>query len=80
MNTKRGVTLVILSIKLTNYKGYDLLGYHITLQGFSPSQKTQEKALENAKQRYAQGGLKSLLEYLQNQSFVGILSAQLMCL
>jgi RNA-directed DNA polymerase len=45
-------------------KGFDLLGYHITLQGLSPSQKTQEKALENAKQRYAQGGQKSLLEYL----------------
>ena len=47
-----------------NQKGFDLLGYNITLQGFSPSQRTQEKALENAKQRYAQGGLKSLLEYL----------------
>jgi hypothetical protein len=41
-----------------------LLGYHITPQGFSPSQKTQEKALENAKRRYAQGGQKALAEYL----------------
>ena len=47
-----------------NQKGFDLLGYHITLQGFSPSQKTQEKALKNAKYRHAQGGKKSLLEYL----------------
>jgi hypothetical protein len=45
-------------------KDFDLLGYHITPQSFSPSQKTQEKALENAKQRYAQGGQKSLAEYL----------------
>jgi RNA-directed DNA polymerase len=45
-------------------KGFDLLGYHITPQSFSPSQKTQEKALENARRRYAQGGQKSLVEYL----------------
>ena len=45
-------------------KGFDLLGYHITPQGFSPSQKTQEKALENALRRYAQGGSKSLQLYL----------------
>lgn len=45
-------------------KGFDLLGYHITLQGLSPSQKTQEKALEIATQRYAQGGLKPLMTYL----------------
>ena len=45
-------------------KGFDLLGYHITPKNFSPSQKTQEKALENAKRRYAQGGKKSLVEYL----------------
>jgi hypothetical protein len=38
---------------------------NITLQSFSPSHKTQEKALEIAKRRYAQGGLKSLQEYLQ---------------
>lgn len=48
-----------------NQKGFDLLGYNITLQGFSPSHKTQEKALEIAKRRYAQGGFKSLQEYLQ---------------
>jgi hypothetical protein len=47
-----------------NQKGFDLLGYSITLQGFSPSQKTQEKALEKAKRRYAQGGHKSLQIYL----------------
>lgn len=46
-------------------KGFDLLGYHITPKGLSPSQKTQGKALENAKQRHAQGGHKSLQEYLQ---------------
>jgi len=45
-------------------KGFDLLGYHITLQGLSPNQKTQKKALENAKRRYAQGVLRSLREYL----------------
>jgi len=49
-------------------KGFDLLGYHITPKGFSLSQKAQEKALENAKQRYAQGGLKPLLEYLNRWS------------
>ena len=48
-----------------NQKGFDLLGYNITLQDFSPSHKTQEKALEIAKRRYTQGGLKSLQEYLQ---------------
>ncbi|MBX9785809.1 MAG: hypothetical protein K2Y08_00580 [Alphaproteobacteria bacterium] len=48
-----------------NQKGFDLLGYHITPQGFSPSQKTQEKAFENAKRRYAQGDRKSLEEYLK---------------
>ncbi len=47
-----------------SHKGFDFLGYHITPKGFSPSQKTQEKALENAKQRYAQGGNKSLQTYL----------------
>ena len=48
-----------------NQKGFDLLGYYVTLKGLSPSQKTQEKALENAKLRHAQGGHKSLQEYLQ---------------
>ena len=48
-----------------NQKEFDLLGYNITLQSLSPSHKTQEKALEIAKRRYAQGGLKSLQEYLQ---------------
>ena len=45
-------------------KGFDLLGYHITPYAFSPSQKTQEKALENAKRRYAQGGNSALAKYL----------------
>lgn len=45
-------------------KDFDLLGYTISPQGLSPSQKTQEKALETAKRRYAQGGQKSLVEYL----------------
>lgn len=48
-----------------NQNGFDLLGYHITPNNFSPNQKTQEKALEIAKWRYVQGGLKSLQEYLQ---------------
>jgi len=47
-----------------NHKGFDLLGYHITPNGFSPTQKTQEKALEKAKRRYAQGDRKSLHLYL----------------
>jgi RNA-directed DNA polymerase len=38
-----------------NHKGFDLLGYHIAPEGLSPSQKAQEKALETAKRRYAQG-------------------------
>ena len=46
-------------------KGFDLLGYHITLQGLSPSSKTQEKALEIATQRYAQGGPKPMMPYLK---------------
>lgn len=41
-----------------------MLGYYITPQSFSPSQKTQERALENAKLRYAKGAQKSLAEYL----------------
>jgi hypothetical protein len=45
-------------------KGFDLLGYHVTPNGFSLSQKTQEKALEIATQRYAQGGAKPLMTYL----------------
>lgn len=36
----------------------------ITPQSFSPSQKTREKALENAKQRYVQRSQRSLVEYL----------------
>jgi hypothetical protein len=40
-------------------KGFDLLGHDITPKNFSPSQKIQEKALENA-----QEGQKSLVEYL----------------
>ncbi len=46
-------------------KGFDLLGCHITPHGFFPSQKTQEKALENATWRYHAGrGHRSLVEYL----------------
>jgi hypothetical protein len=41
-----------------------ILRYHITPKSFSPSQKTQEKALENARRCYAQWGDKSLQEYL----------------
>jgi len=48
-----------------SHKGFDLLGYHITMEGLSPSHKTQKKALENAKRRYAQGGHKPLQEYLK---------------
>ena len=40
------------------------MGYNIIHQGFYPSQKIQEKALENTKQRYAQEDHKSLGEYL----------------
>ena len=47
-------------------KVFDLLGYHN--QSFSTSQRTQEKALENAKLRYAQGGKKSLVEYLNREN------------
>ncbi len=50
---------------IRSQKGFDLLGYHITPQGFSPNQKTQEKAFKNAKRRYAQGDMKSLQEYLK---------------
>jgi hypothetical protein len=50
-----------------NHKGFDLLGYHITPNGFSPNQKTQEKALEKAKRRYAQGDRKSLQLYLHRR-------------
>lgn len=46
-------------------KGFDLLGYHITPQDISPSQQTQERAFYKARQRYAQGGKKSLQEYLK---------------
>ena len=45
-------------------KGFDLLGYDITTNQFSPSQRTRGKAFENAKWRYAQGGQSSLAEYL----------------
>jgi hypothetical protein len=44
---------------------FDLLGYHIAPEGLSPSQKAQEKALETAKRRYAQGDNTSLLTYLK---------------
>ena len=44
---------------------FDLLGYHITPQDFSLSQKLQEKALEIAKRRYAQRGNQLLQEYLK---------------
>ncbi|HBW24155.1 MAG TPA: hypothetical protein DEF13_00675 [Holosporales bacterium] len=44
-------------------KGFDLLGYHVTLKGLSPNTLTQEKAFECAKRRYAQGGIKSLRLY-----------------
>jgi len=40
---------------------FDLLGYHITLEGLFPCKKAQKKVLENAKRRYAQGG-----EYLKH--------------
>lgn len=45
-------------------RGFDLLGYTITLRGFLPSQKTQGRAIEVAKRRYAQGGHRSLQMYL----------------
>lgn len=45
-------------------KGFYLLGSHIIPYGFSSSQKTREKALEIAKKIYAQGGRKSLAQYL----------------
>jgi len=45
-------------------EGFDLLGYDITPNRFSPNQKTKEKAFENAKRRYAQGGKLSFAEYL----------------
>ncbi|MBX9621954.1 MAG: hypothetical protein K2X28_08060 [Alphaproteobacteria bacterium] len=50
---------------IRSQKGFDLLGYHITPQGFSTNQKTQEKAFKNAKRRYAQGDMKSLQEDLK---------------
>lgn len=34
---------------------FDLLGYHITLEGLFPCKKAQKKVLETAKRRYAQG-------------------------
>jgi RNA-directed DNA polymerase len=46
-------------------KGFDLLGYHITPQGLTPNQTTQEKAFEEGKRRYAQGGTKPLQDYLK---------------
>ena len=42
----------------------DLLGYHITPDGLSPSRQTQEKAIVKAERRYAQGGSMSLQSYL----------------
>lgn len=47
------------------HRGFDLLGYHITQKTLSPSKQTQEKAIEKAKRRYAQGGPKSLQMYLK---------------
>ncbi len=47
-----------------NRKGFDLLGYYITPNGFPPNQKTEEKALEKAKRHYAQGDKKPLHLYL----------------
>ena len=47
-----------------SHKGFDLLGYHISPDGLSPSLQTQEKAIVKAKRRYAQGGGKSLHSYL----------------
>ena len=46
-------------------KGFDLLGYHVTLKGLSPSIEAQKKAFEAAKRRFAQGGEKSLQLYLK---------------
>ena len=47
-------------------KGFDSQGYHITHQGITPSQATQENAFEKAKWRYAQGGKKPLRGYLNH--------------
>ncbi len=41
-------------------KGFSFLGYDIIPESFFPSKKTQEKAIEQAKRRYAQGGIKPL--------------------
>lgn len=48
-----------------NLKGFDLLGYHIAPDQVSASQRTIDKAFENAKRRYAQGGNLSLAKYLK---------------
>lgn len=50
-----------------SHKGFDLLRYFINPNGFWPNQKTQKKAFETAKRRYAQGGHKSL-PYLKRWS------------
>ena len=47
-------------------KGFDFLGYHITLEGLTPNPQAQERALDKALRRYAQGGLGSLQRYLKH--------------
>ncbi|MFM7853127.1 MAG: hypothetical protein ACKO96_14705, partial [Flammeovirgaceae bacterium] len=46
-------------------KGFAFLGYHITPDEVSANQRTQDKAFETAKWRYAQGGDSSFAEYLK---------------
>ena len=45
--------------------GFDLLGYTITLKGLYPNETCIQNAREKARQRYAQGGQKSLLAYIK---------------
>ena len=47
-------------------KGFDLLGYAFSNKGLTPSKNTQEKAFENSKRRYAQGGQQGSLGSLQS--------------
>ncbi len=52
------------NLSFQSYYDTHVINNSVALQGLSPNQTTQKKALENAKRRYAQGGYKSLREYL----------------
>ena len=47
-------------------KGFDFLGYHITLEGLTPNPQAQKRALDKALRRYAQGGHGPLKRYLKH--------------